>query len=226
MAKHVAKAGRLTKGKPKPKREPNAQRRARADERRTTLQMADYLADLIRSRRQNKAALAPLDDDLNERALKKMGWHPESKYWLQAYAFLGQVFCEFHDDPAKFLRLVADSFDAERPLYDPHTNWYDRAIAEAYKAAAISDSLLFLAQIGNRKASAIQLVKNFLTQGEKVHEKKVVPYVVLRPSFSKFSDFFRKQHPKLKVDDSSLRRTLNRLGFITRPDKRGRPKEK
>jgi hypothetical protein len=59
------------------------------------------------------------------------------------------------------------------------------------------------------------------------------------PTFSAFKKVFREQNPKLRGDsdcsldrslrgapDRSLRRSLERLGCQTRPDKRGRPKEK
>ena len=57
----------------------------------------------------------------------------------------------------------------------------------------------------------------------------------IRPSFSEFHKIFLNQ-PSLPSDrrniktispsEGSLRRSLKRLGYITRPDKRGRPKEK
>lgn len=47
------------------------------------------------------------------------------------------------------------------------------------------------------------------------------------PSFYEFKKIFREQNPKLRgASDRSLRRSLRRLGCITRPDKRGRPKKK
>ena len=141
MTKRVA-----AKGKPKRrKRETNAERAAR--ERRTTLQTADHVADCIRLRRQKKEDLAFEDVEpiaWSGEELKRSGRLSlsESSYWRKVYAFIGQVFCEFHEDPAEFLRLVADSLEAERPL-STRGHWYDRRITEAYKAAAVSSGRSF-----------------------------------------------------------------------------------
>jgi hypothetical protein len=219
MAKRVA-----AKGKPKRrKRETNAERAVREYECRTNLQMADYAADLIRSRRQHKEELAPEDidgldiDALAEEELENMSWlsPTESKYWWKVYAFLGQVFCEFHQDPAKFFRLVADSLEAERPL-SARGDWYDRRITEAYKAAAVSSGL-----------SSFPGSRSSIPRGVPENKFSFIPYFFMKPTFSEFSDIFRKENPTLKIEDSSLRRSLRRLGYDTRPEKRGRkPKGK
>ena len=216
MAKRVAE-----KGKPKRrKRETNAERAAKEYERRTALQMADYAAELIRLRRQHKEDFAPEDIDgldinsLAEEELESMGFSPtESKYWWKVYAFLGKVFCEFHEDPAKFFRLVADSLQSERPL-SAKGNWYDRRITEAYKAAAVSSGQSFG-------------VRSSIPRGVPENQFSLVPYFFTKPTFSEFSDIFRKQNPTLKIEDNSLRRSLRRLGYDTRTEKRGRkPKGK
>jgi len=216
MAKRVAE-----KGKPKRrKRETNAERAAKEYERRTALQMADYAAELIRLRRQHKEDFAPEDIDgldinsLAEEELESMGFSPtESKYWWKVYAFLGKVFCEFHEDPAKFFRLVADSLQSERPL-SAKGNWYDRRITEAYKAAAVSSGQSFG-------------VRSSIPRGVPENQFSLVPYFFMKPTFCEFSDIFRKQNPTLKIEDNSLRRSLRRLGYDTRTEKRGRkPKGK
>jgi hypothetical protein len=190
------------------KRETNAQRSAREYERRTTLQMAKWVADIICTRRENKADLAPEDsEDLPPKEMKMMGWHPESKDWRKTYTFLGQVFCEFcafDEIPAKFLRLVADRLEGKPPPYSPGDDWYDGAITEAYE-------------------EAIRRVPrpSYENQGG------LVVVNVTYPSFSEFSDVFREQNPKLRgLSDRCLRRSLKRLGYRTRPDKRGRPRKK
>jgi hypothetical protein len=212
MAKRAAR-----KGKPKRrKRETNAERAVREYECRTTLQMADYAADLIRSRRQHKEDIAPEDIDgldisaLAEEELENMGWlsPAESKYWWKVYVFLGQVFCEFHEDPAKFFRLVADSLEAERPL-SAKGNWYDRRITEAYKAAAVSSAQSFG-------------VRSSIPRGVPENQFSLVPYFFMKPTFCEFSDIFRKENPTLKVEDSSLRRAAELRGCTFRPEKRGR----
>ena len=188
------------------KRETNAQRAAREYNRRTTLLMADYVAELIRERRENKLDLAPEHrEDLPAKKLKEFGWHPESKCWRKNYTFLGQVFCEFcefDENPAKFLRLVADRLEGKPPSYSPGDLWNDGAITEAYKEAC-----------------------------RRMPRPRVGPdgmMVIIRlPSFSEFSNIFCQQNPKLRgASDRSLRRSLKRLGYRTQPAKPGRPKKK
>ena len=186
------------------KRETNTQRAAREYERRTTLQMAKWVAEIICTRRENKADLAPEDsEDLPPKKLKEMGWHPESKDWRKNYTFLGQVFCEFcpfDENPAKFLRLVADRLEGKPPPYSPGHHWNDGAITEAYEEVC---RRMPRARVG---------------PGE----------VIIRwPFFSEFSNIFHEQNPKLRgASGRSLRRSLKRLGYRTQPAKRGRPKKK
>ena len=186
------------------KRETNAQRTAREWERRTTLQVAYLVAELIRERRQSKAELAPEHkQDLPAKELKKWGWHPESKGWWRNYTYLGQTFCElcpFDQNPAEFLRLVADALEGKWPPYSPGNDWYDDKITAAYGEA--------------RSRLPRPRPKDGAWSGR-------MPY------FSEFLDIFRRQNPKLKrIEDRSLRRSLKRLGYPTEPDKRGRPKKK
>jgi hypothetical protein len=211
----------VPKGKPKRrKRETNAERAAREYEYRTTLQTADHVADCIRLRRQKKEDLAYEDVEpiaWTDEELKKAGRLSltESKYWRTVYAFLGQVFCEFHEDPAKFLRLVADSLEAEQPL-SASDDWYDRRITEAYRTAAVSSGL-----------SLSPSIRSVIPRGVPENTFSLAPYFFAKPTFSEFSDIFRKQNPTLKIEDSSLRRSLRRLGYNTRSEKRGRkPKGK
>jgi hypothetical protein len=97
--------------------------------------MAKQVAELIRTRRKNKADLAPESmEDLPAKELKSMGFVPESKQWRRNYSFLGQVFCEFDKNPADFLRLVADVLEG-KGRYSPGEDWYDNAITLAYKQA-------------------------------------------------------------------------------------------
>jgi len=186
------------------KRETNAQRIAAEYERRTTLLVADHVAKLIRTRREDKADLAPEDlDDLPAKELKKMGWHPESKRWKEIYTYLGQTLCElceFDESPSKFLRLIADRLEGKPQLYNKSDLCCDGAITKAYIEA------------GRRSGAPFG-----------------------PPSFSEFHKLFLKQ-PSLPSDrrnietmppsERSLRRSLRRLGYRLRPDKRGRPRKK
>jgi hypothetical protein len=192
------------------KRETNAQRAAREYERRTTLQMADYVAEWIRARRKIKEDLAPEDTACLEgwtaKEMKDTGWLTVegSRHWRKIYAFLGQVFCEFHENPGKFLHLVADRLEGKRPPYSPGDDWNDSAITEAYEEAL-------------RRVPR----PSYENQGG------LVVVNVTYPSFSEFSWVFCKQNPKLRgASERSLRRSLKRMGYRTRPDKRGRPRKK
>jgi hypothetical protein len=209
-----------TKGNPeRRKRETNAQRAFREYEYRTALQTADFVADCIRLRRQKKDLAYEEAERIAwcEEELKNAGWLSltESRYWPNVYAFLGQVFCEFHEDPAKFLRLVASSLEAKRPLSVSH-DWYDPRITQAYTAAAVS-----------RGRSLSPRFRSSIPRGVPENKFSLAPIAFAKPTFSEFSEIFRKQNPTLRVDDSSLRRSLRRLGYDTRSEKRGRkPKGK
>jgi len=186
------------------KREANAQRRDREDNRRTTLGMAKWIAETICERRKSKADLAPGNfADLSAKELKRLGYHPETKRWMQTYTWIGQTLCElcpFDENPAKFLRLVAERLEGKPRQRNKSDLCCDDAITKAYIEAG-------------RRSGA--------------------PFI--RPSFSEFHKIFLNQ-PSLPSDrrniktispsEGSLRRSLKRLGYITRPDKRGRPKEK
>src|SRR4029077_6074425 len=217
----MASVGRRPKGKPKRrKRETNVERAVREYERRTTLQAADYVADCIRLRRQKKED--PAYEDIEriawvEEELATEGWlsFPEGRYWQNVYAFLGRVFCEFHKDPAKFLRLVADSLEAERPL-SAVDDWFGDRIIEAYKAAAISSA-----------KSLHPSSRSSIPPGVPENRFSLVPYFFMKPTFSKFSGIFRKENPTLKVEDTSLRRAAELRGCVFRAESRGRkPKGK
>jgi hypothetical protein len=183
------------------KRESNAERTAREHDRRTTLQMANLVAGMIHSRRNSKLDLAPEhSEDLPAKELKRFGWHPESKRWREKYTFLGQVFCEicpFDRNPAEFLRMVADSLEGKKP-HSPGDIWNDAAITSAYGQAC-------------RRMPPPHLIQGVYSDN--------------RPSFLEFLHIFREKNPKLKgASERSLRRSLKRLGYHTRPGKPGRPK--
>jgi hypothetical protein len=139
--------------------------------------------------------------------LKAFGWHPESKRWRETYAFLGQVlceFCEFDENPAKFLRLVADRLEGKPPPYSPGHDWYDAAITKAYDT-----------------------VCRRMPRPSHENHGGVVVINITYPSFSEFSNIFREQNPKLRgASDRSLRRSLKRMGYRIEPAKRGRPRNK
>jgi len=192
------------------KHETNAKRRAREYGRRTTLLTAKRIAETISERRKNKADLAPKGfEELPAKELKRLGWHPETKCWKETYAYLGEVLCEFcpfDENPSKFLRLIADYLDG-RPLpYSPGKDWYDEKITVAYAEAV-------------RRMPRPRLV----SRGDGMSE-----LIIKGPSFSEFEKIFCEQNPKLSKPPSkrSMRRSLKRLGYKTRPSMPGRPKQK
>src|SRR5439155_12322359 len=120
------------------KRETNAQRREREYNRRTTLGIAKLIAERICERRKSKADLAPGNfADLSAKELKRLGYHPETKRWMQTYTWIGQMLCElcpFDEAPSKFLRLVADFLEGKPPPYSPADHCgYDSEITKAYR---------------------------------------------------------------------------------------------
>jgi hypothetical protein len=190
MAKRVAK--RIT----------NAQRRAREKERRATVLAAYQVAMIIeleieklRAGRGDK----PRGTRLNFGSSEEFCDGEERvfiNFGERAYNAIGRLLCEYHENPPKFLRMVADLLE-EKELYSPGDNWYDGAIEAAYN------------EVWRRCIPSRPTVKFTL------------------PSFSEFEKVFREQNPKLQgASDRSLRRSLQRLGCLTSPDKRGRPKEK
>ena len=223
------------------RRETNVQRREREKNRRTTLSVVQRVAELIRARRKIKEDLQPewtqeestsmqrVPPELTSEEWKEAGledWTEPtmtveaSKRWRKIYTYLGQVFCEicnFEENPAEFLRLVADRLEEKPAPYSPADHCgYDSEIKKAYR----------------------ETLRHLPQPVEEDHTGMVI--INTRPSFSAFLGVFRKQNPTKKrrrnkngeiviedyPSDRSLRRSLQRLGYRTRPDKRGRPKKK
>ena len=205
-------------GKRVAKRETNAQRRAREDERRTTWLIAGALAMIICKKGRVPMAMEAVisrikkfkgkvvaTTDVDDLLVKK----PEGERLRETYALLGREFCEFKGNVSEFLRLVADQIEG-KPPYSPGQDWYDGAITRAYKGACRSRAY--------KDAVRLWLIK---------HRGRVLPATLLSPSFSEFLEIFWEQNQKLSKPPSerSLRRSLTRLGYKTRPEKRGPKKE-
>jgi hypothetical protein len=191
------------------KRETNAQRREREYNRRTTLGTAKWIAETICERRKSKADLAPGNfADLSAKELKRLGYHPETKRWMQTYTWIGQTLCElcpFDEAPSKFLRLVADYLDGKWPPYSPGELWYDDKITAACDEA-----------IRRRGPPRVDLLDGI----------GVVTFPW--PTFSEYQQIFLEQNAKLpnRPSQRSLRRSIKRLGYKMSPHKRGRPEKK
>jgi hypothetical protein len=200
------------------KPETKAERRAREDEHRKTVELAKGIARSIRGKREGTS---------------------ESQHWKDIYAWIGQVLCEsYTGDIPRFLRLVADMFEGKQPYSPANHCGYDSEIAAAYKEACMLTRRVFLDSEPARSlsldaANAPFLDPKggcFLNSGEAIIPLPSGPpgaIIRLIPPFWLFLDIFREQNPKLHgASDGSLRRSLRRLGLQTTPSKRGRPKGK
>jgi hypothetical protein len=202
-----------------PKRETKTERRAREDEHRKTIDLANAIAGTIRGKREGIS---------------------ESNDWGKLYAWMGQVLCESYiGDAPRFLRLVADMLEGKQPYSPANHCGYDTEIAAAYKEACIATSRVFLESELARKLPSVlpdaapfldPKEGCFLASGEAIFPLTSGPpgaIIRLIPPFWLFLDVFREQNPKLHgASDGSLRRSLRRLGLQTMPSKRGRPKGK
>lgn len=161
---------------------------------------ADFFADIIKTRRANESEFTPLD-----------------------IALLQQDFRKFRDNFPEFLRMVADLLEG-KPVRRP-----DSEIEVAYDEAFKRCNAWFFDPIKDLELSPSQYA-------DKV--RKLLDTGVM-PTFSEFEKVFREQNPKLyrvqtkrgesyvgiAPSERSLRRSLERFGCQTRPDKRGRPKD-
>jgi hypothetical protein len=129
------------------------------------------------------------------------------------FAALGQIFCICD---ANLLRTIADMLEGAHSIrdvfrakphpYSPGNDWYDAEIGAAYIKA-----------FGNVWRT---LPRDFSPDDL---PDSALPW----PTFSEFLDIFREQNPQLRgASNRSLRRSLQRLGYRTSPDKRGRPRGK
>jgi hypothetical protein len=158
------------------------------------------------------------------------GFRPER--WKEAYAYLGYTCSRSNGDPSNFLRLVADILEG-KPPYSPGAEWYDSKIKKAYGEAF--DRIL---SGRDRDWSESDIEKAF--EEGRLSSRDIIltaylddpggkGFVMPLPSFSEFLDIFLEQNPKSKLprppSERSLRRSLARLGCLTRRDTRGRPRK-
>ena len=113
------------------------------------------------------------------------------------------------------LRLIADFLEGKKP-YTPGADWYDDKIKSAYWGAW---------EVRGGKWTDFNEFLDAYSAGESVDHLFCNESDI--PSFSEFLAVFRQKNPQLeRVSDRSLRRALQRLGCLTRPDKLGRPNGK
>ena len=198
------------------KRETSAQRRAREAERRTIADAAGLVAELITSMRKTPNFVFECVEILSGKELKRFHRPVERKRFREAffertsgelfenpskqrrntYTFVGEMFCEFHENPPKFLRLVADILEGKVP-YSPGNDWNDGKIKAAYgEARRAKEEWSRMAFMWPTFSEFLEIFRN------------------QNPKLSK------------PPSERSLRRSLKRLGYHTASDKRGRPKKK
>jgi hypothetical protein len=158
---------------------------------------ADLFAEIIKIRTANEAELTPLDIDSFQRAFR-----------------------EFRDNFPEYLRMVADILEG-KPVRDD-----DSKIKAAHKEAFRRSNAWFFEPV-NLQCSPSE----YAAKVQKLFDTGV------HPTVSECVAIFREQNPRLyeprenrpdgiAPSERSFRRSLERLGLVTRPDKRGRPKEK
>ena len=128
-------------------------------------------------------------------------------------AMLFFSYIESDENVPRFLRLVADRLEG-KALHNP--GWNDHAIMEAYKEAR--RRIPWPPDKRPDPKMLVSIYKRFLLKDGAIG---LFPY----PSFAEFLNIFWEQNPKLHgASERSLRRSLRRLGYLVRPEKRGRPR--
>jgi len=194
------------------KRETNTQRVSREAKNRHNLIMAKSLAQVIRwfmMIREMKG---------NKRALEAAE---------QQYAPFGSmVLFALEENAPEILRLIADTLEGKPTTHGRTLRGYDGKVTSAYIDACmlVRDNQRSFPQSTERSKAVFESYGLLLEPpclSEFLKTTAIKP-----PSFSEFLHAFREKNPRMKVGDRVLRRTLRRLGYDTRTDKLGRPKEK
>ena len=182
-----------------PRRETNKQRVAREGQRRAILEIARKIAGAIRTRRY-ALFLAGRERDLFEYVDKVFNTAiPEGDTWVES---------ESVENIANGLRLAADMLE-EKPMDGRSLSGHDSKIMAAFLEASI------------------RVRRDHPHRVKPLHEDTTSRITILpQPTFSEILEVYRQQNPRVKAEDRTLRRSLRRLGIITHPDKRGRPKKK
>jgi hypothetical protein len=176
---------------------------------------ADLFADVIKTRRANKSEFTTLDLSVFQKAFR-----------------------EFRDNFSEFLRMVADILE-RKPERGRATHYgYDSEINAAYDEAFNRCNAWYIEAIKDRTRANFSKYPDI---AQKLLETGVMP------RFAEFLTVLLEQNPKSKLlsahadteerrslrrkgyswyTERSLRRSLERLGLVIRPDKRGRPRKK
>ena len=186
-------------------RETNAVRREREQKRRRCLEIASQIAGAIHRRRSDlslpKTTLEHLnlfDDALDRVRLVGGRW----------------VECESVENIAEGLRLGADMLEG-KPGDGRSLSGHDKKIFGALFEAT--------RRLWSGHPQRVKPAWEFMPSQLAT---RPLPSLSEVPSFSEILRVYREQNPGTKVEDRTMRRSLQRLGIPTRPDKRGRPREK
>jgi hypothetical protein len=184
------------------KRETNKERREREQERGRIFEIARQIAGAIRTRRHvlSLSAREKKTFEYIEKVFDHYGWaRLVGGEWVES---------ESLEDIAQGLRLAAHMLE-EKPMDGRSLSGHDSKIREAFLTVSR------------------RLWRSRSRPGKLFYEDAISRITILpQPTFSEFLEIYREQNPGVKIEDRALRRSLRRLGFITRPDVRGRPKEK
>ena len=180
----------------KRRRETNAQRRERERKRWAILQIANWIVWRINSRRLAQQQGNGSSGDYLPKLIDRS--MADKDAWMEN---------ESIENITNGLRLAADMLEAtpsDGRTFSAHNSQIVTALLEA----------------GNRVA------QNCPCRARVLYEDSGHRIIWALPTFSEFLWVYRKQNPGAKVEDRTLRRTLERLHLPTLPGKRGRPKGK
>jgi len=92
------------------------------------------------------------------------------------------------------------------------------------------DGRSFTGHDGKIMAAFLEAIRRLWRDPRRVslcYEDAIFRISTAQPTFAEFLEVYREQNPNVKVEDTSLRRSLRRLGVSTLLEKRGRkPREK
>jgi hypothetical protein len=179
------------------RRETNKERRARENKRWKILERARELAGAIRTRMEASSEQERQLFEYFEKTMRIASSRLDDK----------SLKSESIEDIAQSLRLAADLLE-EKPMDGRNLSWHDGKIIAAFIEAATR-----VWRDPDRRSLC--------------YDDEISRITSAQPSFSEFLEVYREQNPSVEVEDSSLRRSLRRLGALTLPEKRGRkPNEK
>jgi hypothetical protein len=184
------------------KRETNKERREREQERGRIFEIARQIAGAIRTRRHvlSLSAREKKTFEYIEKVFDQLtgGARLVGGEWVES---------ESLEDIAQGLRLAADMLE-EKPIDGRSLSWHDAKIREAFLTVSR------------------RLWRSRSRPGKPFYEDAISRITILpQPTFSEFLEIYCEQNPGVRVEERTLRRSLQRLGYRTSSAKCGRPKK-